>query len=74
MRSWIVLLALCLPLSACMKSGPAETMETAKFEELQQNLPHARELYERVIEEYPDSPEANEARARLQGLDSSATK
>lgn len=49
---------------ACSKSAD-DLLETARFEELQRNLPHARELYQQIIDRYPDSYEAEEARDRL---------
>jgi len=49
---------------ACSRSAD-DLIETARFEELQRNLPHARELYQQVIDRYPDSSEANEAKERL---------
>lgn len=36
---------------------------------MQRNLPHARKLYAEILERYPDSKEAAEARARLAALD-----
>jgi hypothetical protein len=72
MRTQLLSLILVASLAGCMRSGAAELMETAKFEELQQNVPHARELYQRIVAEYPDSPEAKVARDRLAALDHSA--
>ena len=72
MRSQLLSLILTASLAACMRSGPAELMETAKLEELQHNVPHARELYQRVVADYPDSPEAKQARDRLAALNASA--
>ncbi|RMF47109.1 MAG: hypothetical protein D6751_03515 [Deltaproteobacteria bacterium] len=46
----------------------AEMFETAQFEEQQFNRPHATELYQRIIEEHPDSPYADRARQRLRAL------
>jgi TolA-binding protein len=43
-------------------------MRTAEFEELQRNPQHARQIYERVIEKFPDSPEAKKAAERLAAL------
>jgi TolA-binding protein len=43
-------------------------METAAFEELQNNSAHARQLYEEVVAKYPDSPEAKKAAERLRAL------
>lgn len=56
-------------LGACSRSGPGELLETAQFEELQANLPHAKELYREILERHPDSPEARKARARLAAID-----
>ncbi|MGH7899218.1 MAG: tetratricopeptide repeat protein [Candidatus Binatia bacterium] len=61
-------LILLASLAGCTRDGAAELMETAKFEELQQNVPHARELYQRIVTDYPDSPEAKVARERLAAL------
>jgi TolA-binding protein len=61
-------LTLATVLVSCMRSDPAELLETAKFEELQQNVPHARELYERIVTQHPESAQAKEARERLAKL------
>ena len=71
MHKLLLSLILGASLAGCMRSGPAELMETAKLEELQHNVPHARELYQRVVSDYPDSPEAKQARDRLAALDAS---
>lgn len=63
---WI---ALALVLAACSRGNPEQWIETARFEELQNNTTHARELYQRIVTQYPDSPQANEARQRLQVLE-----
>ena len=72
MRSLVLLLIVLANLAGCMRSGAAELMETAKFEELQQNVPHARELYHQIVTDFPDSPEAKQARDRLTALANSA--
>ncbi|RMH31267.1 MAG: tetratricopeptide repeat protein [Nitrospirae bacterium] len=56
---------MCLP--ACGED-PQHLYDTAQFEERQRNLPHARELYERIVREHPDSPYAQHARERLAAL------
>ena len=66
-RRW-KLLPLWLVLAGGCQSGADELMRTAKFEELQRNPEHARELYQRVLADYPDSPQASEARERLAQL------
>ena len=43
--------------------------DTAQFEEKQNNRPHATKLYRQIVEEYPDSPFANQAKTRLAELD-----
>jgi hypothetical protein len=68
MRTQLSALIVVASLVGCLRGGAAELMETAKFEELQQNVPHARELYQRIVTEYPDSAEAKVARERLAAL------
>ncbi len=46
----------------------AEMYDTARLEERQRNIAHARQLYSEIIEKHPDSPYAEKARARLRGL------
>ena len=43
--------------------------ETAQLEEKQNNRPHATKLYRQIVEEYPDSPYAEQAKSRLAELD-----
>ena len=50
-------------------SGASELLETAKFEELQRNGTHARELYQQILRDYPEAPEAQTAAERLRLLD-----
>ncbi len=63
---WILLGAVLL--TACPSGGAREALETARFEELQGNVEHARQLYESILAQGGDSPEAAEARARLEVL------
>ena len=55
-------------LGGCTSGGAADLLSTAELEEVQQNIPHARELYAEIIAKYPESPEATQARARLAAL------
>jgi len=63
----IVLVAL----SGCSGGGAEQLLETARFEELQRNLPHARKLYQQILERYAGTPQAEEARARLAAIGAS---
>jgi TolA-binding protein len=45
-----------------------DLFETAVFEENQNNVPHARELYEELIRAHPSSKLAELAKARLADL------
>lgn len=61
-------LTIALLLSACPGGSAQEMLETAQLEEVQDNLENARKIYQRIIEQYPDSAPADEARARLAAL------
>ena len=65
--SWIIP-SLLLVLTACGPDQAAQLLETAQFEERQTNRAHAKGLYEQIIHQYPDSPAARTARARLSEL------
>ena len=64
----VVFCALTLFLSACTGDKAKELLETAEFEERQQNETHAKQLYEDIIRLYPTSKEADTARTRLAEL------
>jgi hypothetical protein len=66
-RSSLGALLLAAALAGC-GGGAQELLETAKLEELQNNAPHARELYQQILRDYPGSPEAREAESRLKAL------
>ncbi|MDH5524629.1 MAG: hypothetical protein OEY01_11650 [Desulfobulbaceae bacterium] len=53
-----------LLLTACGPS-PQELFDTAEFELLQTNYPHAAKLYQEIIDRHPDSELVEKARARL---------
>ncbi len=61
-------MGLCLVASACGSDDAAQLLETAQFEERQNNQTHAKELYEDIIRRYTSSPAADQARARLAQL------
>ena len=43
--------------------------DTAQLEEKQFNKPHAAKLYRQIVEDYPNSPYANQAKTRLAELE-----
>lgn len=55
-------------LTACGQDQAMQMLETAQFEERQQNLVHAKQLYEDILRQYPESTAAPTARARLDAL------
>ncbi len=46
----------------------AELLETARFEEKQNNREHAAKLYQEIITKHPGSPASKDAAARLEEL------
>lgn len=64
----LVLLAMILVLAACSIDKSKELMETAQFEEKQNNKEHARKLYQEIVTKYPKSPLAKQAEERLAAL------
>jgi len=58
---------LCV-LPGCGGDQAAQWLETAQLEERQNNVAHAKQLYEDIIRLYPDSQAAKTARARLDAL------
>jgi outer membrane protein assembly factor BamD (BamD/ComL family) len=66
MRRFLAACVLLL-LAGCGDRGK-DLYDTAQFEEKQLNNPHATKLYRQIVEEYPDSPYANQAKTRLAEL------
>ncbi len=67
LRTGLLILLLFASL-ACSGDKAQELLQTAQFEERQMNLPHAKQLYEKILASYPSSKEAETARARLTHL------
>lgn len=60
-------------LLACSnKEGQSQALyETAQFEEQQFNLKHAKQLYEEIIQDYPETSFASKAKTRLKTMEDS---
>jgi TolA-binding protein len=63
-----LMILLSVSVSGCTGDKPKELMDTAILEEKQQNSDHARQLYQEIIQKYPDSPVAKDAQRRLSEL------
>jgi outer membrane protein assembly factor BamD (BamD/ComL family) len=62
---WLLLSLLLLALAGCNSDQGKQQLETAQFEEKQNNRDHAVKLYEEVVSKYPGSPNAKIAQERL---------
>lgn len=62
------LFVIALGLSGCTVDSAKEMFETAQFEEQQNNQAHAKQLYEEIIKDYPNSEYAKDASERLDQL------
>ena len=58
-----------LMLSGCSADNAGDMFETAQFEELQNNQEHARELYRKIMKEFPESEYAKKSKERLLELE-----
>lgn len=67
-RLMVLGLMLMAFLGGCSSDKSNELLETAQFEEKQNNSEHARKLYEEIVTKYPDSPAAKQAQERLNAL------
>jgi len=65
LRKAVLAAGLLLACAGCPGESAEQLMKTADFEELQRNQEHAHQLYERIVREFPDSPEAKIAAERL---------
>ena len=55
----------------CSGNGGQELFDTAKLEERQDNPEHARQLYQEIIDRYPETEYARKAQDRLSALEES---
>ncbi len=67
MRKTILICLLALALAGCGDRAQ-ELFDTAQLEERQYNTEHAVKLYQELLEKYPDSSLAEQARQRLEEL------
>ena len=68
-KSILILLAVCCTtLTACSGDGGKQQLETAQFEEKQNNREHALKLYEEVVSKHAGTPNAKIAQERLKVL------
>lgn len=69
-RSWLAAVGLAglVSLAPGCGGGAGELLDTAQFEEVQNNPGHARELYEEIVRRYPGTEEARTAAERLRAL------
>ncbi|MBK5274921.1 MAG: hypothetical protein JJE30_07705 [Desulfuromonadales bacterium] len=71
MRVVCTMMLLLLALLSGCSSGDkkaAELLETARFEEKQNNFEHAKQLYDEILKKHSASPAAAEAKARAEAL------
>jgi len=69
MRKILLLAWLFLILAGCGDRAK-ELFDTAQFEERQYNVEHAQQLYQEIVDGFPDSPYAAQAKERLTVLKS----
>jgi TolA-binding protein len=66
MKQTTILAALFVTsLLGCSDKDAEELYKTAQFEERQNNVQHAKELYQEITTKYPSSDYAKDAQARL---------
>jgi TolA-binding protein len=66
MKQTTILAALLVTsLCGCSDKDAEELYKTAQFEERQNNVQHAKELYQEITTKYPTSGYAKDAQARL---------
>jgi len=53
----------------CGGESPESLFATAQFEEKQTNFTHAKELYQQIIRDHPDSEWAEKAKERYEALE-----
>ena len=67
----VLTIILTMALSACSGNGGQQLFDAAKLEELQDNREHARQLYQEIVDQYPETEYARKAQKRLSALQES---
>lgn len=67
-RTALLLLPLWLAACGSPEKKAGKLIDNAAFEELQGNIPRAEKLYQRVLQEYPETDAADQAQKRLAEL------
>ncbi|HYD50595.1 MAG TPA: hypothetical protein VEB21_19720, partial [Terriglobales bacterium] len=58
MKRYLAIALVLAGTAGCFGENPQQMIETAQFEEVQRNYPHARQIYQRVLADHPDTPQA----------------
>jgi outer membrane protein assembly factor BamD (BamD/ComL family) len=64
----LVILLLIFTGAACSSDSAQALFESAQLEERQNNSAHAKELYQKILTQYPKSEYASKAEERLREL------
>jgi TolA-binding protein len=64
----LLLLMVIVACGGCSSGNPQQLLETAQFEEKQNNKEHATKLYQEILTKHANAPQAKTARERLQAL------
>ena len=67
-RVLMILTIFLMAVTGCSGDKGNQQLETAQFEEKQNNREHAIKLYEEIISKYPGSPNAKTAQEHLSVL------
>ncbi len=65
---FMAMVFLGIALVACSSGNAQQLLETAQFEEKQNNKEHATKLYQQIVAKYPDAAQAKIAQERLNAL------
>ncbi|TSK06156.1 MAG: hypothetical protein FPO08_15180 [Geobacter sp.] len=68
MKRLLLVAMLLVAAAGCSGDKSKELYDTAQFEEKQSNREHAKQLYQEIVDKYPDSPVAKQAKERLAAL------